>query len=58
MVMFAHLAHHRRTCSALPTESLSAGIDGRENHRRRALNAIQRTRQSLPVAAIQVNVVA
>jgi hypothetical protein len=34
------------------------GRDGRQNDGCRALNAIQRTRQSFPVAAIQMDVVA
>ena len=43
---------------ALPTDSLTSGTDGRQNHSCRALNAIQRTRQSLPVATIQMDIVA
>jgi len=51
-------APFRRVGWVLPDGSLSAGTDGCQNHRRRALDAVQRARKHLTVAAVQVNVIA
>jgi hypothetical protein len=56
-VTFAQPAHYRRAGRALPTGSLSGGADGCQNHRGRALNAIQRRGERVAVAVIQVQVI-
>jgi hypothetical protein len=40
---------------ALPLRLLAADADGGQNHGGRTLNAIQRRRERLAVAAVQVN---
>ena len=61
----AQTANHLNTQGATgvnwsdaPAGSLAGCADGCQNHRRRALNAIQRTRERLTVATIQMDVIA
>ena len=56
VVRFAEPARYRRAGPALPTD-LAGGTDGGQNHGRRSLDAVQRLRERLTIAAIQMNVV-